>query len=98
MEMVSKPCQDRFLHPIMVHSIIEKKENIGSQMGQTKKNFKNPSKNDVTMIQQTNRSNINKGEIHLRFIDIKKIKEVNNFKILKDGQKYNFTFYWESIL
>jgi len=24
MEMVSKPCQDRFLHPILVHTIIEK--------------------------------------------------------------------------
>jgi len=40
MEMVSKPCQDLFLHPILVNSIIEKKENIGSQMGHTKKNFK----------------------------------------------------------
>jgi hypothetical protein len=38
--MVSKPCQDRFLHPILVHSIIEKKENTGSQMGHTKKIFK----------------------------------------------------------
>jgi len=37
MEVVSKPCQDRFLHPILVHSIIEKKENTGSQMGRTKK-------------------------------------------------------------
>jgi len=36
MEVVSKPCQDRFLHPILVHSILEKKENIGSQMGHTK--------------------------------------------------------------
>jgi len=27
----------RFLHPILVHSIIEKKENTGSQMGHTKK-------------------------------------------------------------
>jgi hypothetical protein len=34
---VSKPCQDQFLHPILVHSIIEKKENIGGQMGHTKK-------------------------------------------------------------
>jgi len=34
---VSKPCQDQFLHPILVHSIIEKKENTGSQMGHTKK-------------------------------------------------------------
>jgi hypothetical protein len=25
MEMVSKPCQDRFLHPILVHSIEKKK-------------------------------------------------------------------------
>jgi len=24
MEVVSKPCQDRFLHPILVHSIIVK--------------------------------------------------------------------------
>jgi hypothetical protein len=37
MEVVSRPCQDRFLHPILVHSIIENKENIGSQMGHTKK-------------------------------------------------------------
>jgi len=37
MEVVSKPFQDQFLHPILVHSIIEKKENTGSQMGQTKK-------------------------------------------------------------
>jgi hypothetical protein len=37
MEVVSKPCQDQFLHPIQVHSIIEKKENTGSQMGHTKK-------------------------------------------------------------
>jgi len=44
MEMVSKPCQDRFLHPILVHFIIEKKENIGSQMGHTKKYLKNKSK------------------------------------------------------
>jgi hypothetical protein len=38
--MVSKPCQDRFLHPIQVHTIIEKNENTGSQMGHTKKIFK----------------------------------------------------------
>jgi len=38
MEMVSKPCQHRFLHPILVHSVIEKKENTGSQVGHTKKN------------------------------------------------------------
>jgi len=37
MEMVSKAKQERFLHPIRVHSIIEKKENTGSQMGQIKK-------------------------------------------------------------
>jgi len=24
MEVVSKPCQDRFMHPILVHSKIEK--------------------------------------------------------------------------
>ncbi len=36
MEVVSKPCQDGFLHPILVHSILEKKKNIGSQMGHTK--------------------------------------------------------------
>jgi len=40
MEVVSKPCQDRFLHPILVNSIIEKKENTGSQMGHTKKIIK----------------------------------------------------------
>jgi hypothetical protein len=40
MEVVSKPCQDGFLHPILVHSLLEKKENIGSQMGHTKKIFK----------------------------------------------------------
>jgi len=40
MEMVSKPCQDLFLHPILFHSIIEKKENTGSQMGHTKKYIK----------------------------------------------------------
>jgi hypothetical protein len=36
-----KPCHDRFLHPIQVHSWKNKK-NIGSQMGQTdkKKTFK----------------------------------------------------------
>jgi len=27
------------LHPILVHSIIEKKENTGSQMGYTKKKY-----------------------------------------------------------
>jgi len=37
MEVVSKSCQDWFLHPILVHSIIEKKENTGSQIGHTKK-------------------------------------------------------------
>jgi len=30
---MSKPCQDGFLHPIPVHLTIEKKENIGNQMG-----------------------------------------------------------------
>jgi len=40
MEVVSKPCQDQFLHPILVHSISEKKENKGSQMGHTKKRIK----------------------------------------------------------
>jgi hypothetical protein len=40
MEMVSKPCLDQFPHPILVPSIIEKKENIGSKMGHTKKIFK----------------------------------------------------------
>jgi len=45
MEVVSKPCQALFQHPILVHSIIEKKENTGSQMGQTKIIiFKNVSK------------------------------------------------------
>jgi hypothetical protein len=38
MEKVSKPCQDQFLHPILVH-LIEKKENIGSQMGHPQKNI-----------------------------------------------------------
>ena len=33
------------VHPILVHSIHEKKENIGSQMGHTKKkHFKKPKK------------------------------------------------------
>jgi len=35
MEMVSKPCHNSLLHPILVHSIIKKEENIGSQMGHT---------------------------------------------------------------
>jgi len=35
-EMVSKPCQDLFLHPILVH-YIEKKENTGNQIGHSKK-------------------------------------------------------------
>jgi len=43
---VSKPCQDRFLHPILVHSILEKKENIGSQMGHTKKQLKKKKKKE----------------------------------------------------
>jgi len=37
MEMVSKPSQDQFLHPILVHTIIEKNENT---MGHTKKILK----------------------------------------------------------
>jgi len=37
MEMMSKPSQGQFLHPILVHSIIGKKKNKGSQMGQIKK-------------------------------------------------------------
>jgi len=39
MEMVSKPWQDRLMYPILVKSSneIENKENIGSQMGLTKK-------------------------------------------------------------
>jgi len=39
MEMVSKPCQDHFLHPILVHSIIEKKEIQVAKWG-TQKIFK----------------------------------------------------------
>ncbi len=31
--------QDRFLHPILVHSILEKKENIGSQNGAHQEHF-----------------------------------------------------------
>jgi len=46
MEVVSKPCQDRFLHPILVHSKLEKKENIGGQMGHTKK-IKNRRKKKI---------------------------------------------------
>jgi len=46
MEMVSKPCQDQFLHPILVHSI-EKKENTGSQMGHTKKIFTKKRNPDI---------------------------------------------------
>jgi len=47
MEMVSKPCQ----YPILVHSMIEKKENTGSQMGHTKtiykeNNYENSIKNN----------------------------------------------------
>jgi len=34
-----KAMQDRFLHPILVHSRIEKNENTGSQMGHNKKIF-----------------------------------------------------------
>jgi len=33
---VSKPCQDRFLHPVLVIY----RKNTGSQMGHTKKRFK----------------------------------------------------------
>jgi len=40
MEIVSKPCQDWFLHPTIVNSIIEKSENMGSQMGHTNFFFK----------------------------------------------------------
>jgi len=36
MEMLSKPCKDRFLHPILVHSIVKKK---GSQNGAHQKNW-----------------------------------------------------------
>jgi len=39
MEVVSKPCQDRFLHPILIH-YRKNKKNTGSQMGQAKKYFK----------------------------------------------------------
>jgi len=39
--------QDIFLHPILVHSIIEKKENIGSQMGHTKKIYLKKLKFDL---------------------------------------------------
>jgi hypothetical protein len=36
-----QPCQDRFLHPILVHLWKKNKKNIDSQMGQTdKKNLK----------------------------------------------------------
>jgi len=37
MEMVLKPCLDRFLYPILVKISNEKKEKKGSQMGHTKK-------------------------------------------------------------
>jgi hypothetical protein len=37
MKVVSKPCQDQILYPILVHSILKKKENKGSQMGHTEK-------------------------------------------------------------
>jgi len=36
---VSKPCQDRFLHPILVQRK-EKRENTGIKMWHTKKIFK----------------------------------------------------------
>jgi hypothetical protein len=39
MEMVSKPYQDRFLHTILVHSIIEKKEIMGKPNGAHQKNI-----------------------------------------------------------
>jgi len=52
MEMVSKPCQDRFLHPILVHSI-EKKEKIQvAKWGTPKKIYKN--KNKKTLFQKLN--------------------------------------------
>ena len=35
--MISKPCQDRFLHPILVRSTNKKKESCWTQMRQTKK-------------------------------------------------------------
>jgi hypothetical protein len=37
--LMSKPCQDRFLHPILDHWWKNKKK-IGSQMGQTDKKIK----------------------------------------------------------
>jgi len=56
MEVVSKPCQDQFLHPILVHSISEKKENTGSQMGHTKKNnFKKKRKKRKDLTHSKNR-------------------------------------------
>jgi len=40
MELVSKPCPRLINVPNPGHSMIEKKENTGSQMGHTKKNIK----------------------------------------------------------
>ncbi len=39
MKMASKPCQDWFLHPILVHSIIGKKENTGRYKWGTPKKY-----------------------------------------------------------
>jgi len=44
MEMVSKPCQDRLLYPILDNSSYKNKENRGSQLG-TPKNRKIFKKN-----------------------------------------------------
>ncbi len=38
-KVVSKPCQDRFLHPVLVH-YRKNKKNTGSQMGHTQKFIK----------------------------------------------------------
>jgi len=48
MEVVSKPCHDRFLHPVLVHY---RKKNTGSQMGHTKKIFKKKVLKKLTKIQ-----------------------------------------------
>jgi len=42
--------KDRFLHPTLVHSIIEKKENSGSQLGQTKIILLNIVKVTLTLV------------------------------------------------
>jgi len=52
MEVVSKPCQDRFLHPILVHSRIEKNENTGSQMRHTKKIFLKNQRNETRNVKK----------------------------------------------